>query len=270
MPDIPAPSVYLRNRFSVRGSHCNRFLAGKELLLRSTQKHWRLLAGCGARGLKLGQNLPEPALHLMQVWELDGWSALYDAMYELSEAKWYRALGETLLSENQHLLVNFASGYGIGKRTPWQSDSVAGYRYVYEELLLARSTTMHAYLRDLNWLAAELSRWGFTRTWCAREVTGSPGKMCLLWLVPDRVDVDACYDELATSARSRARYASMMHTVAELSRELLLPMYTERLDERIRAGEQGPIVRLDPGPTDPLPSNNGNKGELDGYIHAPS
>ena len=65
MPDIPAPSIYLRNRFSVRGSHCNQLLAGKELLLRSTQEHWKLLAGCGNRGLKLGQNLPEPALHLM-------------------------------------------------------------------------------------------------------------------------------------------------------------------------------------------------------------
>src|SRR5687768_9236089 len=69
MPDIPAPTIYLRNRFSVRGSHCTQFLAGKELLLRSTQKHWKLLAGCGNRSLKLGQNLPEPALHFMQVWE---------------------------------------------------------------------------------------------------------------------------------------------------------------------------------------------------------
>lgn len=270
MPEIPAPSIYLRNRFSVRGSQGDQFLAGKELLLRSTQAHWTLLAGCGNRGLKLGQNLPEPALQLMQIWQLDGWSALYDAMYELSEAKWYRALGETLLSENQHLLVNFASGYGIGTRPAWQSDDTPGYRYVYEELLLSRSTTMHAYLRDLNWLAAELSRSGFVRTWCAREVTGSPGKMCLLWLVPAQVDVDSCYDQLATSPRSRARYASMMRTVGELNRELLLPMYTERLDERIRAGEPWPIVRLDSGPTDPVVSSDAQKGELNGYIHASS
>jgi hypothetical protein len=270
MPDIPAPSIYLRNRFSVRGSHCAQFLAGKELLLRSTQKHWRLLAGCGNRGLKLGQNLPEPALHLMQVWELDGWSALYDAMYELSEAKWYRALGETLLSENQHLLVNFASGYGISPRPLWQSDGAPGYRYVYEELLLARSATMHAYLRDLNWFAAELSRWGFVRTWCAREITGSPGKMCLLWVVPEQVDVNACYDVVASSARSSARYASMMHTVADLSRESLLPMYTERLDERIRAGEQGPIAHFEAAPADPLLSDDQNEGDLNGHIHASS
>lgn len=270
MPDIPAPSIYLRNRFSVRSSQGDRFLAGKELLLRSTQQRWTLLAGCGSRGLKLGQNLPEPALQLMQIWQLDGWPALYDAMYELSEAKWYRALGETLLSENQHLLVNFASGYGIGKRPAWQSDDTAGYRYVYEELLLSRSTTMHAYLRDLNWLAAELSRSGFVRTWCAREVTGSPGKMCLLWLVPAQVDVDACYDRLATNSHSSARYASMMRTVSELSRELLLPMYTERLDERIRAGEPWPIVRVDSGPRDPVVSSDAHKGELNGYIHASS
>lgn len=270
MPDIPAPSIYLRNRFSIRGSHCTQFLAGKERLLRSTQKHWKLLAGCGNRGLKLGQNPPEPALHFMQVWELDGWSALYDAMYEQSEAKWYRALGEALLSENQHLLVNFGSGYGVSQRTPWQSDSVPGYRYVYEELSLSRSTTMHAYLRELNWFAAELSRWGFVRTWCAREITGSPGKMCLLWLVPEQVDVNACYDVVASAPRSSARYASMMHTVAELSRELLVPMYTERLDERIRAGEQGPIVHLEPDPAAPLISSDQNKGELNGHIHASS
>lgn len=270
MPDIPAPSIYLRNRFSVRGSHCTQFLAGKELMLRSLQENWKLVAACGSRGLKLGQNPPEPALHSMHVWELDGWSALYDAMYELSEAKWYRTLGETLLSENQHLLVNFASGYGIGQRPPWQSESVPGYRYVYEELLLSRGTTMHAYLRDLNWFAAELSRWGFVRTWCAREITGSPGKMCLLWLAPEHVDVNACYDVVAGSPRSSARYASMMRTVAELSRELLLPIYTERLDERIRAGEQESIVHLDPSPADPLLSSNRNRGELNGHLHAPS
>jgi hypothetical protein len=270
MLEVPAPSIYLRNRFVVRGSHCTEFLAGKELLLRSTQAHWRLLAACGDRSLKLGDNLPEPALHMMQIWEIDGWSALYDAMYELSEAKWYRALGETLLSENQHLLVNFASGYGITRRPAWRADAQAGYRYVYEELLLSRTTTMHTYLRDLNWLAAELSQFGFVRTWCAREVTGSPGKMCLLWQVPELVDVGDCYARVARHPRSSLRYAAMMQTVAELTRELLQPMYTERLDERIRAGETAPIVQLRTDPTDPMHVNTEKKGAFNGFVHASS
>lgn len=271
MSRVPTPSIYLRNRFTLQAARNAEFLAGKEQLLRSTQSHWKLLAGCGERALRLGRNLPEPALEMMHVWELDSWPLLYDSMYELSEAKWYRALGETVASENQELLVNFASGYGVVPRSRWQSDTKPGYRYLYEELMLSRGTTMHAYLRELNWLAAELSHFGFVRTWCARQITGRPALICLLWQVPEHVDVEASLDQLVDAPRSASRYAKLMRSVGELSRELLQPMYTERLDERIRDGEGAPIVRKGSGPVpDRLVLSHSDEGDLDGSIYAPS
>jgi hypothetical protein len=271
MSSVPTPSIYLRNRFTIKGSRSTDFLAGKEQLLRSTQAQWQLIAGCGERSLRLGQQPPEPSLSMMHVWELDSWTSLYDNMYELSEAKWYRELGDTVASENQQLLVNFASGYGIARRRPWQSDHTPGYRYVYEELLLSRSTTMHAYLKELNWLSAELSKLDMLRTWCARQITGQPGLICLLWRCPDGLDIDATYDHLAEQSNSSRRYASMMRGIAQLEREVLQPMYTERLDERIRAGESAPIVQRISGPTTDLSRpSHGTKGDLNGFIHASS
>ena len=242
MPNVPTPSIYLRNRFTLQGSRNADFLAGKEQLLRSTLSNWKLLAGCGERALRLGRNLPEPALQMMHVWQLDSWPLLYESMYELSEAKWYRALGDSVASESQELLVNFTSGYGIAERSRWRSDDAPGYRYLSEELMLARSTTMHAFMRELNGLAAELARDGFVRTWCARQITGRPGLICLLWQVPEQVDIAASLDRVADDGRSRDRYARMMRPVGELKREIMQPMYTERLDERLRAGETERIV----------------------------
>jgi hypothetical protein len=244
MPIAQAPSIYLRNRFTLQGSRNTEFLAGKEQLLRSTLSHWKLIAGCGERALRLGRNLPEPALSMLHVWELDSWPLLYESMYELSEAKWYRALGDTVASENQELLVNFTSGYGITERASWQSDATPGYRYLSEELMLARTTTMHAFMRELNWLAAELSRAAFRRTWCARQITGRPGLICLLWQIPEHVDIQACLDRLADDHKHGPRYAKMMQSVGDLRREILEPMYTERLDERIRSGESTRIVQI--------------------------
>jgi hypothetical protein len=238
-----SPSIYLRNRFTLQGARNAQFLTGKEQLIRSTLSHWKLIAGCGERALRLHRNLPEPALQMMHVWQLDSWGLLYDSMYELSEAKWYRELGDAVASEDQELLVNFTSGYGMVERKPWRSDDAPGYRYVSEELMLGRKTTMHAFMRELNWLAAELSRDGFARTWCARQITGRPGLICLLWQVPEHVDVEACLDRIVDNRSTSARYTRMMSTVGDLRREILQPMYTERLDERIRAGETTRIVQ---------------------------
>lgn len=244
MPNAQSPSIYLRNHFTLQGARNAEFLAGKEQLIRSTLSHWKLVAGCGERALRLQRNLPEPALQMLHVWELDSWSLLYDSMYELSEAKWYRQLGDSVASENQELLVNFSSGYGVAPRSPWRSDDSPGYRYLSEELMLSRKTTMHAFLRELNWVAAELSHDGFVRTWCARQITGRPGLICLLWQVPEHVQIEASLDRLSDQRASGARYARMMQGVGDLRRDILHPMYTERLDERIRSGEAARIVRL--------------------------
>lgn len=261
MTTIETPSIYLCNHFRLEGGQTKAFFAGKEQLMRSSWPRMKLLAAGGERSLMLDQTLPEPALKGVHIWELDSWPALYEVMYELSEAKWYRALGETLVGENQHLLVNLSSGYGIAQRPAWQSDTSPGYRYFYERLCLKRGVTMHAYLRELNWLAAELSHWGMKRTWCARHITGRPGQISLLWLVPEGVDVNNALSTIAANSRTRARYASLMTTVAELDRELLLPSYSERLDERIRANERFPIISSKPereqGAVDPrLSSEN--------------
>jgi hypothetical protein len=103
---------------------------------------------------------------------------------------------------------------------------------------------MHAYLRDLNWFAAALSQFGFVRIWCARHITGTPGRICVLWQVPASTDIERALGSVAADDSSRARYATMMRGIAELRREIMQPMYSERLDERIRAGEPGPIVEL--------------------------
>jgi hypothetical protein len=242
MPVAQSPSIYLRNRFTLQGSRNAEFLAGKEQLLRCTSTRWKLVAGCGERALRLGRNLPEPALQMIHVWELDTWPSLYESMYELSEAKWYRELGAAVAGESQELLVNFTSGYGIAQREPWHSDDTPGYRYLSEELMLSRTTTMHAFMRDLNWLAAQLSRAGFVRAWCARQITGRPGLICLLWRIPKAIEIEASFERLTDDPSTSARYARMMQTVGELKREVLEPMYTERLDERIRAGESARIL----------------------------
>jgi len=249
MSNVPTPAIYLHNRFTLRSSKNTEFFAGKEQLLRNTLTRWKLIAGCGERGVKLGQSFAEPSLKMMHVWQLDSWPSVYEIMYELSEAKWYRALGDALDGEDQHLLVNFASGYGIAPRSAWQSDDRAGYRYLFEELTLARGTTMHAYLRELNWFAAELARFGFLRTWCARHITGRPGRICMLWQIPERVDIDDALTRVGAAPNSSARYAKMMHSLTELKREVQQPMYSERLDERVRAGEAAPIVRTISGLT---------------------
>lgn len=244
MTNVPTPAIYLHNRFTLRSSKTTEFFAGKEHLLRNTLSRWKLLAGCGERGVKLGQSYAEPSLKMMHVWQLDSWPSVYEIMYELSEAKWYRALGDALDGEDQHLLVNFSSGYGIAQRSAWNSDDRPGYRYLFEELTLARGTTMHAYLRELNWFAAELARFGFVRTWCARHITGRPGRICMLWQVPERVDIEDALTRVAQAPGSSARYAKMMHGLSELERAVQQPMYSERLDERVRAGEAAPIVKI--------------------------
>jgi hypothetical protein len=245
MKQVPKPSIYLSNRFILQGSRGPEFLAGTELLLQSTLGQMRLIAGFGERRLGPNLNLAEPALNMTHIWELSGWPTVYEVMYELSEAKWYRAMGDTLLDENQHLLVNFTSGYGIAERTPWQSDTSPGYRYLYEEMSLKRSATMQGHLRELSWLAAQLSRFGFARIWCARHITGRPGQICLLWQVPESVDIEDALASVASNRSTGPRYAAMMQGLYELKREVLFPSYTERQDERIRSGESIPLARPD-------------------------
>jgi hypothetical protein len=250
MQQVPKPSIYLCNRFIIRGSCTTELLTGMQQLLASTLGQMRLIAGFGERRLGPNSNLAEPAINMTQVWELSGWPTIYEVMWELSEAKWYRAMGDCALDENQQLLVNFTSGYGIAERTPWQSDASPGYRYLYEEMSLKRSATMQGHQRELNWLAAQLSRFGFARIWCARHITGRPGKICVLWQVPDSVDIEAALASVASNPSTGPRYAAMMQALTELKREAGFPMYTERQDERIRSGETVPLAR--PGTTAPL------------------
>src|SRR5260221_265670 len=82
----------------------------------------------------------------------------------------------------------------------------------------------------------EFPRDAFVRTWAVRQITGRTGLICLLWQVPANVEIDACLDRVADDPSSKARYARMLQGVGDLRREILQPIYTERLDERIRAG----------------------------------
>ena len=75
--------------------------------------------------------------------------------------------------------------------------------------------------------------------------------ICLLWQVPEQVDIHACLDRVADHHKHGARYARMLESVGDLRREVLQPMYTERLDERIRAGETARIVQTASNTTNP-------------------
>ena len=57
MSNVPTPSIYLHNRFTLHSAKNTEFFAGKEQLLRNTLSRWKLVAGCGERRLKLGHDL---------------------------------------------------------------------------------------------------------------------------------------------------------------------------------------------------------------------
>jgi hypothetical protein len=216
-------------------------LIGKERLLRNTREKWNLIAASGREPLLLGTELPEPAIRLMQIWKLEAWDTLYEAMYDFAEAPWFRDLSDTLLTEDQDLLVGVTSAFGVKPRPAWRSDTEPGHYYLYEEVLPQPLRT-HSYLKDLNWFLAQVEEFGWQRIWMASQITSRPGLLCLLWSVPTLAGIEDTFTKMKTDDRYRDRYARMMSWLSSLYRRAYYPIYTERLDERIRKGDKDPIV----------------------------
>jgi hypothetical protein len=237
----PQPTIYLRNTFRLKPGREMQFLAGKENLLRRAP--WILVAGWGEWPLLLNERPAEASFVMTQVWKLPDWNSLYDSIYAFSETSWYRALGDSLLSEDQELLVGVTSGYRESGRPAWKSDTRPGYRYLYEESLPLPGKT-HAYLRDANWFAAQVGSKGvgWELAWAASQITAHPSVICMLWRVPDDDRVASTLSTLANQNGNGGRYQQMAQSLAKSSREIFYPIYTERLDDRIRQHEAAPIV----------------------------
>jgi hypothetical protein len=237
----PKPVIYLRNTFRLKPDRETQFLAGKEHLLRNLS--WSLVAAWGQWPLLLSRTPVEPSFEMTQVWRLDDWNSLYDSIYTVSETSWYRSLGDSLLSENQELLVGVTSGYRESVRPHWNDDSDPGYCYLYEEALPAEGKT-HSYLRDVNWFAAQVAppRIDWQLAWAATQITAHPSVICLLWRVPSHDQVVATLSAIANSTDCAPRYHRMLQSLASTSRQSFYPIYTERLDDLIRKGRAAPIV----------------------------
>jgi hypothetical protein len=232
-PPIPQPNVYLRNRFKIKRGGRDAFIAGKTQLLAHTRGSWSLLAAAGRQALLLKRALPEPEVPLMQVWHLRGWNTLYDTMYRISDAPWYAALVRSLVGEDQELLVDLTTGYGITPRPPWRGETEPGYTYLYEEILLAKGATPNAYARDLNWFLSRVYPLDWRLQWAASAITAQPGRICVLWRAPDTANIESVLSQVANDASSRDRYAHMMGLVRHLSREQLYPICTEWLADHV-------------------------------------
>jgi hypothetical protein len=243
-PPIPQPNVYLRNRFEIARGGQEAFLAGKAQLLSHTRGSWSLIAGAGRQSFLLGRPLPEPQVPLMQVWHLKGWNTLYDTMYTLSDAPWYAGLVHSLAREDQDLLVDLTTGFGISPRPLWHGETEPGYVYFSEDVVLAPGATPNAYARDLNWLASRVEPFDWHLQWAASAITSRPSAISVLWRAPDTAKVETALSLVANDAGSRDRYAHMMSLVQHLAREHLYPICTEWLADHIpdslaRAPRQG-------------------------------
>jgi hypothetical protein len=181
---------------------------------------------------------------MMQIWKLENWDTLYNSIYAFAETEWYRRLGASLSGECQELLVGVLADNGECNRPAWKSDSEPGYSYLYEEVMPNPGDT-HSYLRDLNWLSAQVAsaEFGWKRAWTATHVTSRPSLISVLWRVPSVGSIDTTLARISSEKPYAQRYAQMMGNLRELTRQSFHPIYTERLDERIRAGEKSPLIK---------------------------
>ena len=256
----PTPAIYLRDKFAIRPGKNDSFLEGKRNLLLRTKCSWKLIAACGSQSLIQGENLPEPSQPMLHVWQMEDWGSAYNSMYQFTEARWYRALEDSLLRESQDFLVGITTGYGISTRPAWKSDKKPGHAYLYEEVDLKGTT--QAFLKDLNWFTAMVSKRGWKCVWVARQITAQPSTICLLWSVPTCDGVETELRALANDGPHAQRYAHMMAGVDSLVRERLYPIYTEQLDDQIGGPPVGQRLGATPtAPTEPKKTSTANASE---------
>lgn len=226
------PTVYLRNRFRLKWDSSTKygkaFLEGKERFLKETKSDWRLVAAFGEWPLLEDGGIVEAGYEMTQIWRLAHWSTLYDTMVALSESSWYRNLGNTLMSEDQDFLIN-AGAREPSPQFPWHSKVDPGYTYVYE-LARPRTGQTHAFLRDVNWLDAQLHNWELV--FWGSQITAQPAEIAIVWRVhqsDNYVDIPEQLTTLARDKRTCNRYQLMMGRLQSATRRILYPIYTEYL-----------------------------------------
>ena len=235
IPNVPKPTIYLRNRLRVKSGHLQEFFAQKARFLKEVKRlppattgTWNLVAAFAEDPLV---DIPRPnaTVGVTQIWKLGLWNTLFDSIYAFSESDWYRALGATIAEEGQELLVNLTSGNDTRPRSPWPGDQ-PNHAYLYEEAV-AEVGDLHSYLRDLNWFAAQVASDGWKRVWVASQITARPAVMCVLWEVPKSANVQATLARVAAGKDTRQRYQKMMSLLGEVTRVPGTPTLTERYDD---------------------------------------
>jgi hypothetical protein len=249
---VPKPTIYLRNHFVIKPNAIPQFLYGKENLIRNTVPCWHLMAACAERPVWKNTQDAEPSLSALQVWRLDDWNTLYKTIYRFSDSGWYNALGSTLASEHQDLLVGVLGGDTVPRAPHWADDNIAGYCYLYEAALPHHGRTQQ-YLRGLNWftaLARKAMQW--QRVWTGLQVTAAPSEIAVLWKVPGNTGaIEDGLRAIITPGATAERYQVMMGSLKTLSRKALYPMFSERIAQLVHENPRRSIPQIIPRP-DPL------------------
>ncbi|HEX7672075.1 MAG TPA: hypothetical protein VF395_20915, partial [Polyangiaceae bacterium] len=186
--NIPHPTIYLRNKFSIRPGLNGPFFQGQKDLLehmREVEPDLRLIAACGTGPLIRGKPVTAKSPKMMHIWCLPEWDSLYSMMYRFSETDWYAREVSSLKIEHQDMLI--ATGHlPVSPRPKWQNEECPGYIYLYEEIRIDASVTKLSYLRELNWFAAQVKDRGWNLVWVSAEITGTPSQVCILWRAPSK------------------------------------------------------------------------------------
>jgi len=222
-------------KWDKNNTYLDMFIEGKRKFLENTKtKGWSLIAAFAEWPLLKNKHVVEPGFEMIQIWRLEKWNTLYQTMIDLSETSWYRALGDSLASEDQELLINAAVHEPV-PNIHWQSDDEPGYTYLYE-VSRPHERRNHAYLREVNWLNAKMSaETGWELVWWASQVTAQPAQISVLWRVPG---IARSIPQALLDVAQMDRYNDRMMSFVQTSRRrIYYPIYTERLAE-LAAGTQ--------------------------------
>jgi len=249
---IPQPTIYLRNKFTIKPGLNGLFFKGKEALLTNLPNNVRLIAACGQQELLKGEPAPDQLPEMMHIWQLPEWSTLYRLMFTFSESDWYRSEVASLGIEHQDLLVGIGHGIETNPRPPaWKGKKNPGYMYVYDEVRLNPDVTTLTYLRHLNWFTSQLKdlRRDFSLQWIAAEITGVPSQVSMLWRVRDVKTLEDTFKIMAYDERYAPRYEDMMLSVKSSARQYMWPESTEVADNKLQKARAAVAVTLVPAIT---------------------
>jgi len=232
-----SPTIYLRDKFSIKPGLSGRYFQGKyDLLKNLSGTGVTLVAACGERPLIQNDPIPEVLPQMTHIWKLPDWDTLYDLMYDFSETDWYARVVSSLRIEHQDLLIKVGPGIHVTQRPSRWKGGHPDYVYLYDEIRLNVATTKMEHLRNLNWFQAIVEeKWDWRLTWIASEITGIPSQLCLLWEAPSVKHIEETLADLAYNEdqRIRDRYSNMMAGIESLTRKYMYPESTEDIDNGI-------------------------------------